>query len=259
MVLTRKQRIAQQFGKSAKRYDHAAQVQADIGFDALQNVPMQGNRALDIGCGTGRLTKILAQRFQSVCAIDLSAGMIEQASINNAASTNIDFSVADAESIPFGDSHFDFVFSSMVLQWCDPISNSFQQAYRVLKPGGRGVIALLSEGSMHELKSVWHALGESKRVNTFYHHQHLVDEIQQVGFVLEHQQKRYITYHADTMSLLNSVRHVGASAIPKETGGAMLTRESIRQMDKVFVANFGHHQALPLTYNVSFLRVTKPS
>lgn len=257
MVLNRKQRIAQQFGKSASRYDDAAQVQVDIGFDALHNIPPKGQTALDIGCGTGRLTKVLARRFQSVSGIDLSAGMIEQAQMVNVAIPNVQFEVADAEALPFADNQFDFVFSSMALQWCDPILPSFEEAYRVLKPGGTGRIALLSEGSMQELKALWQALGEPQRVNQFFSHQHLVEAAQTVGFKLAHQQKCYTTEHPNLMSLLNSVRHVGASAIPSEEGASMLTRAKIKQMETVFWHSFAGCKSLPLTYNVSFLDVTK--
>lgn len=258
LVSDKKQRLAQQFGKSAKRYDEIAQVQLEIGFDAIQRVPLNGANAIDVGCGTGRLTHILAQRFSTVTAIDISAGMIEHARIANQEDKNIHFSVADAECLPFLEGHFDFLFSSMVLQWCDPLTASFSEAYRVLKPGGSGLIALLSEGSLHQLQCAWQRLEEPQRVNQFLSHQNILNELKAVGFDVTHQLKNYTTFHSNLRCLLNSIRHVGASTLPTEGGMPMLTRAKMRQLDAIYSDEFATADGLPLSYTVSFLSVNKP-
>lgn len=258
VVLDKKQRIAQQFGRAAKRYDDMAKVQLDIAIDAMQCLPTDMDQVLDIGCGTGRVTRLLAKRSQSVLGVDLAPGMIELATETHVDTKNMSFAVGDAENLPFDSLHFDVVFSSMALQWCDPITPSFSEIYRVLKPGGKAILAMLSAGSMAELDHAWRQVGEQGRVNQFMSHQDLVDQAQKVGFSTTHKLIPYVTNHPNLTSLLNSVRHVGASVLPNKHQHQPLTRAALGLLEGAYWYNFERESLLPLTYQVSFLSVSKP-
>lgn len=74
--------------------------------------PARRERALDFGCGVGRLTRALARHFDEAVGIDVSAEMTEQARRLNADTTNATFATADEP--PAGD--FDLVVANLVLQ-----------------------------------------------------------------------------------------------------------------------------------------------
>jgi len=74
--------------------------------------PARRGRALDFGCGVGRLTHPLAKRFDETVGVDVSERMLEQARRLNADAPNITF--ATAEEPPAGP--FDFVVANLVLQ-----------------------------------------------------------------------------------------------------------------------------------------------
>ena len=74
--------------------------------------PARRRRALDFGCGVGRLTRALAQRFDETVGVDVSERMLEQARRLNADAPNITF--ATAEEPPAGP--FDLVVANLVLQ-----------------------------------------------------------------------------------------------------------------------------------------------
>jgi len=87
------------------------QVAEELGFPAARR------RALDFGCGAGRLTRALAGRFETAIGVDISERMVETARALNADRDGCEFRVnpgADLRS--FGDGEFDFVYSSLVLQ-----------------------------------------------------------------------------------------------------------------------------------------------
>jgi SAM-dependent methyltransferase len=98
-----------------------------------------GGRALDFGCGVGRLTQALAGRFAEVVGVDVAPTMIERAREFNRFPTTCRYEVntgADLRLFPEG--RFDFVYSNIVLQHMEPrYSTAYIREFaRVLAPGG---------------------------------------------------------------------------------------------------------------------------
>ncbi len=77
----------------------------------LKQLPSQSETALDIGCGTGEFSRLLAKRADKVIAIDLSPNMIEVAKQRSQQYTNIDFQVADVFQWEFPQEQFDAIVS----------------------------------------------------------------------------------------------------------------------------------------------------
>jgi SAM-dependent methyltransferase len=96
-------------------------------------------RALDFGCGVGRLTQALAHRFAEVHGVDIAPSMLEQARKVNGHGDNCVFHLnSSADLRLFPDAHFEFICSLITLQHIEP---RYSAAYliemvRVLKPGG---------------------------------------------------------------------------------------------------------------------------
>ena len=106
----------------------------------LTQLPKTG-RALDIGCGVGRLTRPLADRFNAVVGVDISQRMIDGArALDPAAPGNVSFEkVPGSGALPFPDSSFDFVFSYIVFQHlplAEMVETYLVECARVLVPGG---------------------------------------------------------------------------------------------------------------------------
>ncbi len=91
---------------------------------------------LEIGCGTGKNTALLAQIAGHVEAIDFSAGMIERAK-EKLSLANVTFGVADITQPWPSESHsFDLVVCNLVLEHISDLSFIFAQALRVLRGDG---------------------------------------------------------------------------------------------------------------------------
>jgi ubiquinone/menaquinone biosynthesis C-methylase UbiE len=101
----------------------------------LKHISSSGSDALEIGCGTGSFTRLLAQRFRRVLALDLSPRMIEMAKERSGQYSNIDFQVADATTYEFPSEQFDCVASIATLHHL-PFEPMFSQMKSTLKAGG---------------------------------------------------------------------------------------------------------------------------
>jgi ubiquinone/menaquinone biosynthesis C-methylase UbiE len=92
---------------------------------------------LDIGCGEGYNTRLLAKRGTIMEAIDISEGFIQKAiEEENGNPLNIHYQVASAVDLPFENDSFDFVTAFMSLQDVPETEEAIKEAYRVLKPEG---------------------------------------------------------------------------------------------------------------------------
>ena len=96
-------------------------------------------RALDFGCGVGRLTQALAVRFDEVVGVDVAASMLALAAEHNRAPGRCSYlqsESADLESLP--NDSFDFILSLIVLQHIPPATTRqlLGAFVRVLAPGG---------------------------------------------------------------------------------------------------------------------------
>jgi SAM-dependent methyltransferase len=111
-------------------------------------VKLDHGRALDFGCGPGRLTQALADRFEAVWGVDIAPSMIEQAKRHDRHPGKCHYCVNERPDLKMFDGEsFGFIYSMIVLQHIEP---RYQRAYisefvRVLAPGGVLVFQLPSE------------------------------------------------------------------------------------------------------------------
>ncbi|TSQ01542.1 hypothetical protein Baya_11118 [Bagarius yarrelli] len=95
--------------------------------------------AVDLGCGTGQNTRLLAPYFQKVVGIDVSECQVEEARAV-AGFSNITYRSGPAEEVPFPDGSVDLLTAASAAHWFDT-DRFLVEAARVLKP--HGCIALL--------------------------------------------------------------------------------------------------------------------
>jgi len=100
-----------------------------------------GSRILDLGCGTGLFLKAYERHGGSGVGLDLSRGMVQRAQSRCASS---DFTMGNAEVLPFRDGCFDAVSSLLAFSYVRRPDQMLSEACRVLRPGG--VIAICTLG-----------------------------------------------------------------------------------------------------------------
>lgn len=111
-----------------------------------QRVPnLPRGRALDFGCGVGRLTRALAPHFDEVVGIDVAASMIDHARQLNAELPNVSFVLNERTDLSVIDSgSVDLLYSNIVLQHiARPIMDGYVREFvRVLAPHGLAVFQI---------------------------------------------------------------------------------------------------------------------
>lgn len=112
--------------------------------------PKTGERILDLGCGTGRLTAQIAESGTTVSGIDASQEMIVEARRLYPA---IQFDVADARNFTVAEPK-DAVFSNAVLHWVRPPEAAAACIAQALKPGGRFVAEFGGAGNVQRTIAV---------------------------------------------------------------------------------------------------------
>ena len=107
--------------------------------DFLQKVPFpQGCSILDVGCGTGVLTRVLARwpNVASVVGIDPAPALLEKARAAAADLPNVSFQESDGRSLPFAEAMFDVVTCDSTLSHVPGPEHAVDEAFRVLRRGG---------------------------------------------------------------------------------------------------------------------------
>jgi len=108
-------------------------------------------KALDIGCGIGRMTEFFAKDFNKVYGVDISERLIESAKKRLSQFSNVRLSVNNGADYPCENNFFNFVLSYLVFQYVpilEAIEQNLKEIHRVLVPGGIAKIQLRTGPSL---------------------------------------------------------------------------------------------------------------
>jgi ubiquinone/menaquinone biosynthesis C-methylase UbiE len=172
----------------AATYDSDRNLTRDLDQLITRNTLAQqryGN-ILELGCGTGKNTILLAEIGQRVYSLDFSEGMISQArtKVNR---SNVMFSVADlTRQWPCADQSMDLIVCNLVLEHIEDLSFIFSEAYRVLAKPGQFFISELHPFKQYQgKKAVFQRDQEQTEIAAFVHHlSAFTDAAASAGFAL---------------------------------------------------------------------------
>jgi SAM-dependent methyltransferase len=124
-------------------------VQAELGNERVSS-------ALELGCGPGTWTGTLADRAERVMAVDLSEGMLGQASKSLADRPNVEIAQSDIAKFDPGSRTFDRILSVRVLEYVPEWRQVVESFGRWLAPGGRAVVVTKTP------ISIWRGTGRER-------------------------------------------------------------------------------------------------
>ena len=161
--------------KTDRRWDNdeffqTGRHEISIVFDYLHSIGLRpdGGAALDFGCGVGRLTQALAERFSSVHGIDISETMITEANDFNRLPAKCHYAVNGSPDLRlFSTDSFDFIYSSIVLP-VRYVERYLSEFIRVLKPNGVLLFQMPDafRAKIEEGISLWTKLRSKARLRT---------------------------------------------------------------------------------------------
>lgn len=265
-----KNTIKRSFSEAAPTYDRSAAFQREVAEALSARIPALINkgeyacaapsfaffneaplRLLDIGCGTGYLMERASGiPGLKVFGCDMAQPMLVRAS----GKTGLEgLAAADCESLPFADEGFDIIASSLAFQWAD-ISASFEEAERVLKPGGLFIFTTLGPETFRELRACY----AGKTPLEFHDISYLRDMLVKAGFIDITLECRVIIRRYESLrSLLRTLKEIGAApSAPcgEGLGGAALIRKAEREYATRFPSPDG---GIVASYEVIFASARK--
>jgi malonyl-CoA O-methyltransferase len=161
-VTKHKSRIAARFGAAAVDYDAHSPFQREAALRLAQQVKRlvlpAHPRVLEIGCGTGHLTRELLPALGGAWfASDVAPAML--AECRQRLGHQAHYIAMDGERPAFADSSFDLIVSSLTAQWFADLRRTLAALAALLAPGGRIALATLGADTLAEWREAHTALG----------------------------------------------------------------------------------------------------
>lgn len=232
---TDKEIVKKRFGNKLASYHQEAFVQKQIAtklanlFFEMNNVSI--NRALEVGCGTGFLTKqILTKTTANQLFInDLAeTAIIETEKVLTKLNfTNYQSIVGDAENISFPE-NMDVVFSSSCFHWFNELSPFFKKIHSILNKSGYLVFSSYGEDNFNEIKKTmniglkYNSLQEQIRILSPY-----------FNIIHAEEWKEHIPF-ANPKEVLKHIKQTGVNAIIQKE---FLGKEKLQ----TFIESYQHH------------------
>ena len=143
----------------AATYDRVSDPQVAMAREVLARLALQpGERVLDAGCGSGRVTEMLLGAGASVVAVDQSRSMIEAAR-ERLAPRGVEVIHADLAEVTVPEP-VDAVFSNAVFHWVPDHDRLFAALHAALRPGGRLVAQCGGQGNVERFHEAARVVGE---------------------------------------------------------------------------------------------------
>jgi malonyl-CoA O-methyltransferase len=257
----KKQVIRIKFSRAAESYDNYAIVQAEVARRLTAKLSSPGRQPeiktiLEIGCGTGNFTSLLAARFPSakIVALDFSPEMLTKARHKLTRET-IDFICAEGERFlqEAPEKSFDLVASNGSLQWFSDIGKAIHDCARILRPGGYIHCSIFGPESLKELgrglKDIQFQ-AEPLAAQTFPNREMLQNTLHKFfpGGRLEEEfiEKEYSSAH----DLLRHIKKTGTSGW-QQNMQQPLTHSGVIRLDEWFRRTYG---SCRVTYQILFLQ-----
>lgn len=205
-------RIRRRFDAVAERYDNHAAVFDAVGdrlLERLDGLRFDPERIVDLGCGTGRHSLALRDRYPQarILAADASPNMLGRARRRRGRwRPRFDLLRADFQALPIAETSVDLVFANLSLQWSTDLAKALRGLRRIMRPRGLLMLTLPGPDTLIELSRAGAVVGGG--IHT--HAQELGGLLTQAGFQEPVLDTDWLTStHHDVAALLEDLDHQG--------------------------------------------------
>lgn len=251
------------FSRAATLYEQNALLQREIAERMLEdlgdlNLNPAPRQILDLGCGTGYLSRGLAKLYPKarLFSLDIALPMLQQAQAHPVGLRRWlsppRFVCADAYRLPIANARVDLLVSNLMLQWCPDYAQVFAEFARVLQPQGRLLFSTFGAGSLHELRDCWAQVDNAPHVHEFVDLHNLGDALLAAGLASPVMSMERITeYYPDSRAVMRHFKAIGAANAAQSRRRGLLGKSAWQQVQAAYEAK-RDEQGLPLSYEIVY-------
>ncbi|MEE9369069.1 MAG: methyltransferase domain-containing protein [Pontiella sp.] len=253
--------VSNRFSAAADTYDRHARPQLTLAQSVLSMLPeLYPEQILELGSGTGLLTRLLTERFPDVPihAVDISEKMVEHSRAKFLTDSNIKWIVDDAQTFWSGD-RYPLIVSSSALHWVTDLRATCDNIFQSLEPGGTFSLGMMLRGSLKELHELRIAIAPEKTPSiTLPTYEEVKAYLQAAGFNLErrkHSEEEII--YDDAKSFFKAIHEQGVTGGKVSAGNAPLTRSELSQLVVDYQETYASNGGVSATYETAMFLLTK--
>ena len=255
--------IEQRFSAAADTYDLHARPQLALARALVALLPGREHapaRILELGAGTGQLTRLLAERFPGtpIDAVDLAPRMVEHSRKRFAHLPQVNWKVGDAQTHRPA-APYPLVASSSALHWVDNLRATFENIFQCLEPGGLFALGIMLEGTLKELHGLRREIAPQKGAAS-----HLPacaeteGNLKAAGFSILrkiHSEERIV--YSDARAFLRAIHEQGVTGGRVGAGRAPLTRTELARLAEAYQERFAVPGGVSATYETALFLLRK--
>lgn len=246
------------FERSASGYDAAAVLQNEIGsrlLSRLDFIKLQPKRLLDLGSGTGYITKNILKKYpKSEChAADIAFNMAKKTKQYESWRRKVYAVCTDADNLPYATGSFDMVVSNLMLQWCDDLTTTFTGINRILASEGSFMFSSFGTDTMFELRESWKAVDDYEHTHQFVDMHDMGDDLMKAGFqqpVLD-MEKITLTY-TSLPAMFRDIKTIGATNASLHRNKGLTGKGAFKKLEAAYEEFRTAEGLYPLTYEVVY-------
>jgi malonyl-CoA O-methyltransferase len=253
--------ISNRFSAAAETYDRHARPQLALAQSVVSMLPeMYPEQILELGSGTGQLTRLIINRFPDVPidAVDISEKMVAHGRKKFNKNPQINWIVDDAQTFWGGD-RYPLIVSSSALHWVTDLRATCENIFECLEPGGIFSLGVMLQGTLKELHELRKEIAPEKTPElTLPTYAETKACLQDAGFNLErrkHSEEEII--YTDAKAFLKAIHEQGVTGGKVSAGNAPLSRTELSRLVADYQENHASDGGVSATYETATFLLTK--
>jgi malonyl-CoA O-methyltransferase len=255
--------VGKRFSAAAYSYEVLATVQDRAAEELLNFLPAEiaPPLMLEVGCGTGLLTRRLLRRFPNVLidAVDIAERMIERAKEACGQSQRVSWFVSD--TLQFQPARrYPLIVSNSSLHWLDHLPLGFEHLAKLLEPGGHLVFSIMLHGTLIELReSRKKAAPHKPPLRELPNADEVLQFVQQARLsILSSDIQEYKISYRSAAAFLRAIHDQGITGGTLSRSSKPLTRREIEDLIMEYEWSFHDDVGMvPATYKALFVHAQK--
>lgn len=228
------------FDRAADSYDAAAVLQREIAnrlSERLELIKIQPKRALDVGSGTGFITRDLLKRYPKaeVIALDLALGMAKKTKSLGSWRRKPKVICGDAEALPLKADSIDLLMSNLMLQWSNDLEKTFSGFHYVIAPNGLLLFSTFGPDTLTEMRQSWTAIDGEPHLSDFVDMHDVGDALLKTGFIDPVMDMEMISMtYSSVRQLMRDIKNIGATNSEQARSKGLMGKQKLAAFERAY-------------------------